>query len=67
MWLYIFQFLGGAEIVDPGLSGLTVFGNNPCKGIFEELVKAELFNRILTELFEDNIGYVATLVLSHIK
>ena len=67
MWLYIFQFLGGVENVDPGLSGLTVFGNNPCKEIFEELVKAELFNRILTEPFEDNIGYVATLVLSHIK
>ena len=58
MWLYIFQFLGGVENVDSGLSGLTVFGNNPCKWVFEELVNAELFNRILTELFEDNIGYV---------
>ena len=67
MWLHIFQFLFGAENVDPGLNGHTVFGNNPCKRIFEELVKAELFNRILTEFFEDNIEYVATLVLSHIK
>ena len=31
------------------------------------LVKAELFNRIVTELFENNIGNIATLVLSYIK
>ena len=56
--------------VDHGLTGLTkVFGNNPSKETFEHLVKAELFNRIATEfkLFKDNIGNVATLVLSYIK
>ena len=34
---------------------------------FKDLVKAELFNRIVTEFFEDNIENGATLVLSHIK
>ena len=56
--------------VNHGLTGLTkVYGNNPCKENFEHLAKAELFNRIATEfkLFKDNIGNVATLVLSYIK
>ena len=62
------QLLAGFEIVDHGLTGLTkVFGNNPCKKTLEDLVKAELFNRIVTELFKDNTGNVATLVLSYIK
>ena len=37
------------------------------KKTLEDLVKAELFNRIVTELFKDNTGNVATLVLSYIK
>ena len=56
--------------IDHRLTGLSkVFGNNPCKETFEQLVKAELFSRIATEfkLFKDNIGNVATLVLSYIK
>ena len=62
------NFLGGFENVDHGLTGLAkVFGSNPCTEIFEDLVKSELFNRIVTELFEDNIGNVASLVLSYIK
>ena len=35
--------------------------------IFKDLVKAELFSSIVTELSEDNKGNVATLVLSYIK
>ena len=31
------------------------------------LVKVELFNRIVTKLFEENIGNVAILILSYIK
>ena len=34
---------------------------------FKDLVKAELFSSIVTELSEDNKGNVATLVLSYIK
>ena len=34
------------------------FANSSCKETFEDLVKAELFNRILTELFKNNIENV---------
>ena len=34
---------------------------------FKDLLKAKFFNRIVTELFEDNIGNLTTLVLSYIK
>ena len=40
---------------------------SPEKETFKDLVKAELLNRIVTELFQDNIGYIATLLLSYIK
>ena len=33
----------------------------------EKLLEAELFNRMMTELCEDSIGTVATLVLSYVK
>ena len=53
------MFLGGFEKIDHGLTDLKkVFGNYCCKEAFRDLVKAELFNRIVTELFEDNIGNV---------
>ena len=53
------MFLGGFENIDHGLTDLKkVFGNYCCKETFKDLVKAELFNRIVTELFEDNIGNV---------
>ena len=53
------MFLGGFENIDHGLTDLKkVFGNYCCKETFKYLVKAELFNRIVTELFEDNIGNV---------
>ena len=44
-----------------------MFGDYSCKETFEDLVKAELFNRIVTQLFENNIGNVTTLILSYIK
>ena len=63
--IYIFKLLAG---FDYGLTGLTkIFGNYPCKETFEDFVKAELFNRIVTELSENNIENVATLILSYIK
>ena len=34
---------------------------------FKDLLKAKFFNGIVTELFEDNIGILTTLVLSYIK
>ena len=34
---------------------------------FEDLIKAESFNRIVTEFFQDNTKNGATLVLSYIK
>ena len=44
-----FKVLGGFENVDHRLTGLTrVFGNYPCKETFEDLVKAELSQRIAT-------------------
>ena len=66
--LYISKLLGRFENVNHGLTGLTkVFGNYPCKETFEDIVKAELFNRIVAELFEDNTGNESTLILSSIK
>ena len=32
-----------------------MFGNNPWKETFEDLVKTELFKRIVTDLFENNM------------
>ena len=62
LWSLHFLF----ENVDLGLTDLAkLFGSNPCKETLEDFVKA--FNRTVTELFEDNTGNVATLVLSYIK
>ena len=44
-----------------------IFGSNPYKESFEDFVKAELVNKIVTESFEDNKENFATLVLSYIK
>ena len=51
---------------------LKVFRNNPCEEAFDDLVKGEPFNRLVTKLFEDignrglGNGNGATLVLSYI-
>ena len=42
MWLYIFQFLGGVENVDPGLNGLTVFGNNQNVSFVKATIKTKM-------------------------
>ena len=52
------QLLAGFENFDHGLTDIAkLFESNPCKETFEDLVKVESFNRIVTELFEDNIGW----------
>ena len=65
MWSLNFR---GFENVDHELTDLIkVFRNNPCKETIKDLVEAESFNRIVTELFKENIENSAILVLSYIK
>lgn len=52
-----------SEDVDHGLNDLIKVLNNPYKETFENLVEVKPFNKNVTELFEDNTGNGATLII----
>lgn len=53
-----------SEDVDHGLNDfIKVLRNNPYKETFENLVEVKPFNKNVTELFEDNTGNGATLII----
>lgn len=53
-----------SEDIDHGLNDLIkVLRNNPYKETFENLVEVKVFNKNVTELFEDNTGNGATLII----
>ena len=53
-----------SEDVDHGLNDfIKVLRNNHYKETFENLVEVKPFNKNVTELFEDNTGNGATLII----